>query len=117
MATTSRWSLFAGGPWEVNDDIARGARLVVMSYDGVVAGAAVESAPDLIKQIFLRKNAEGSAFRQLRNKLLFVVADEDKVVETHRLEIVKVYRDEGRSGAKSQPAGIPAYGQVGVRAC
>ena len=71
---------FPAGPWEVPDDTGDGRpRLVVMSYDGVTAGAAVESVPDLVAQIFARKNAEGSAFRELRNNLLFAVADEDKV--------------------------------------
>ena len=37
---------FAGGPWEVPDDTGDGRpRLVVMSYDGVWAGTAVESVP------------------------------------------------------------------------
>jgi len=55
-----------------------------MSYDGVTAGTAVESVPDLVAQIFSRKNAEGSAFRELRNNLLFAVADDDKVAEMRR---------------------------------
>jgi hypothetical protein len=76
---------FAGGPWEVPDDTGDGRpRLVVMSYDGVTAGTAVESVPDLVAQIFARKNAEGSAFRELRNNLLFAVADDDKVAEMRR---------------------------------
>jgi len=76
---------FAGGPWEVPDDTGDGRpRLVVMSYDGVTAGTAVESVPDLVAQIFARKNAEGSSFRELRNNLLFAVADEDKVAEMRR---------------------------------
>ena len=76
---------FAGGPWEVPDDTSDGRpRLVVMSYDGVTAGTAVESVPELVAHIFERKNAEGSAFRELRNNLLFVVADEDKVAEMRR---------------------------------
>ncbi|MGO9450591.1 MAG: DUF499 domain-containing protein [Candidatus Binataceae bacterium] len=76
---------FAGGPWEVPDDAGDGRpRLVVMSYDGVTAGTAVESVPDLVAQIFSRKNAEGSAFRELRNNVLFAVADEDKVAEMRR---------------------------------
>jgi hypothetical protein len=76
---------FAGGPWDVPDDIGDGRpRLVVMSYDGVTAGAAVESVPDLVSQVFARKNADGSAFREMRNNLLFAVADEDKVAEMRR---------------------------------
>jgi hypothetical protein len=76
---------FAGGPWDVPDDTGDGRpRLAVMSYDGVTAGTAVESVPDLVAQIFARKNAEGSAFRELRNNLLFAVADEDKVAEMRR---------------------------------
>jgi hypothetical protein len=76
---------FAAGPWDVPDDIGDGRpRLAVMSYDGVTAGTAVESVPDLVAQIVARKNADGSAFRELRNNLLFAVADEDKVAEMRR---------------------------------
>ena len=91
---------FAGGPWEVPDDTGDGRpRLVMMSYDGVTAGTAVESVPDLVAQIFARKNADGNAFRELRNNLLFVVADDDKIAQmrramVHRLALVELRKPE-----------------------
>ncbi|MGH7906433.1 MAG: ATP-binding protein [Candidatus Binataceae bacterium] len=79
---------FASGEWEVPDDAGDGRpRLVVMSYDAVTAGAGVESVPGLVARIFARKNADGNAFRELRNNLLFVVADQDKIGEMRRAMI------------------------------
>lgn len=89
---------FAGGPWDVPDDTGDGRpRLVVMSYDGVTAGTAVESVPDLVAQIFARKNADGNAFRELRNNLLFVVADEDKIGEMRRAMVRRLALAELRN--------------------
>jgi hypothetical protein len=73
---------FPGGPWDVPDEIGDGRPLlVVLSYEGCTVGASVDAVPDLIAHIYERKGAEGGSLRQLRNNLLFIVADEGRVDE------------------------------------
>jgi hypothetical protein len=73
---------FPGGPWDVPDEIGNGRPLlVVLSYEGCTIGISVESVPDLIARIYERKGAEGGSLRQLRNNLVFIVADESRVEE------------------------------------
>lgn len=68
---------FPGGPYDVPDEVGDGRpRLVVMSYDGVSVGAAVDSPPELIAKIFERKGADATGYRSFRNHLTFVVADD-----------------------------------------
>ena len=76
---------FAGGPFDVPDEVGDGLpKLVVLAYDGLTVGASVEDVPELIERIYSRKGAEGSALRMLRNNLLFVVADEARKDEMQR---------------------------------
>lgn len=71
---------FPGGPWDVPDEIGNGRPLlVVLSYEGCTVGISVDAVPDLIAHIYERKGAEGGSLRQLRNNLVFIVADEGKV--------------------------------------
>jgi hypothetical protein len=73
---------FPGGPWDVPDEIGNGRPLlVVLSYEACSVGASVDSIPDLIARIYERKGAEGGSLRQLRNNLVFIVADESRVDE------------------------------------
>jgi hypothetical protein len=73
---------FPGGPWDVPDEIGNGRPLlVVLSYEGCTVGVSVEAVPDLIARIYERKGAEGGSLRQLRNNLVFIVADESRVEE------------------------------------
>lgn len=68
---------FPGGPFDVPDDVADGRpRLVILAYDGVSIGELVEETPELVERIFKHRGAEGSAWRILRNNLVFVAADE-----------------------------------------
>ena len=67
---------FPGGPFDVPDEVGDGRpKLVVLSYDAVTIGPAVEDVPELVGRILSRKGAEGSALRALRNHLVFAVAD------------------------------------------
>jgi hypothetical protein len=76
---------FPGGPWDVPDEIGNGRPLlVVLSYEASSVGASVDSIPDLITRIYERKGAEGGSLRQLRNNLVFAVADESRVDEMKR---------------------------------
>lgn len=76
---------FPSGPWDVPDEVGEGRPLlVVMSPDAVSVGGAVEEVPDLTARIYERKGSEGSAYRLLRNNLLFVVAEEARVEEMRR---------------------------------
>ena len=71
---------FPGGPWDVPDEIGNGKPLlVVLSYEGCTVGMSLDSVPDLIARIYERKGAEGGSLRQLRNNLVFIVADEGRV--------------------------------------
>ena len=68
---------FPGGPFDVADEVGDGRpRLIVLAYDGVAMGSTVEGVSELIERIYLHKGTEGSAFRALRNNVVFVVADE-----------------------------------------
>ena len=79
---------FPGGPYQVPDDIGDGRpNLIVMSYDAVSVGTVVEEVPELIKRIFSRKGAEGSALRSLRNNVVFAVADEQGKEEMRRRSV------------------------------
>jgi hypothetical protein len=71
---------FPAGPWEVPDEIGEGRPLlVVMSPEAVSVGATVEDVPELIGRIYERKGSDGTAYRLLRNNLLFVVAEDGRV--------------------------------------
>ncbi|MCA3396953.1 MAG: ATP-binding protein [Roseomonas sp.] len=71
---------FPSGPWEVPDEVGEGKPLlVVMSPDAVSVGALVEDVPELIARIYERKGSDGTAYRLLRNNLLFVVAEDGRV--------------------------------------
>jgi hypothetical protein len=73
---------FPGGPWDVPDEIGNGRPLlVVLSYEGCTVGVSVDAIPDLIARIYERKGAEGGSLRQLRNNLVFVVADDGRIEE------------------------------------
>jgi hypothetical protein len=73
---------FPGGPWDVPDEIGNGRPLLVVpSYEGCTVGVSVDAAPDLIARIYERKGAEGGSLRQLRNNLVFIVADDSRVDE------------------------------------
>ena len=68
---------FPGGPFDVPDEIGDGRpKLVVLSYDAVAVGPAVDEVPDLIERIYSRKGAESAALRVLRNHLVFVAAED-----------------------------------------
>ncbi|CAK0742093.1 ATP-binding protein [Azospirillaceae bacterium] len=68
-------------PVDVPDDVNDGRpRLAVVSYDAVtVGGSAVDEVPEIISRIYKYKGSDGSAFRHLRNNLVFVVADASKI--------------------------------------
>ena len=75
---------FPGGPAEVGDDVGTGKpKLVVLAYDAETVEPPVE-VPRLVARLYERKGSEGSALRELRNHLLFVVADEGSRDEMRR---------------------------------
>ncbi len=68
---------FPGGPFDVPDEVGDGRpKLVVLSYDAVSVGPAVDEAPALIERIYARKGAESVSLRALRNHLVFVAAED-----------------------------------------
>jgi hypothetical protein len=76
---------FPGGPWDVPDEIGNGRPLLaVLSYEGCAVGTSVDTVPDLIARTYERKGAEGGSLRQLRNNLVFIVADESRIDDMRR---------------------------------
>ncbi len=79
---------FPGGPFDVPDEVGDGRpRLIVLSYDGVVIGAAADSVPELVERIHSHRGAEGARLRVLRNNLVFVVADDARKEEMRRAAV------------------------------
>jgi hypothetical protein len=73
---------FPGGPWDVPDEIGNGRPLLaVLSYEGCTVGTSVDLVPELIARTYERKGVEGGSLRQLRNNLVFIVADESRIDE------------------------------------
>ena len=69
---------FPGGPFDVPDDVGDGRpKLVVLGYDAATVNPS-EVLPELARRIYERKGTEGAALRQLRNNVVFVVADESR---------------------------------------
>ncbi len=76
---------FPGGPFDIADDVADGRpKLVILGCEAVAIGPSVERVPELIERMYLRKGAEGSALRTLRNNLIFVAADEVRKEDMRR---------------------------------
>ena len=76
---------FPGGPYDVADDVADGRpKQVVVGYEAVNIGTAVEEVPELVETIFERKGAEGSALRVFRNNLVFVIAEGARIDDMRR---------------------------------
>ena len=76
---------FPGGPFDVPDEVGDGRpKLVILAYDGVTVGGAIERVPELVERIYNRKGSEGSALRLLRNNLVFAVADDARKEEMRR---------------------------------
>ena len=71
---------FPAGAFDVADDIGDGKpRLVLLHHQALDIASAVEEVPELISTIYQRKGQEGTGLRQLRNNLVFLVADERHV--------------------------------------
>jgi hypothetical protein len=67
---------FPGGPYEVPDDVGDGRPLLVaLHHDAVAISAEPKGLPAEVEEIFCYKGAEHK-FRDLKNNLVFVVADE-----------------------------------------
>ena len=76
---------FAGGPFDVPDEVGDGRpKLVVLGYEGVTVGGSVDAVPELIGRIHARKGSDGSALRAFRNHVVFVAAAEDRREEMRR---------------------------------
>jgi hypothetical protein len=69
-------ALFPAGPYEVSDEIRDGRpMLVVMNHEAVAAPVEPQGVPSELEDIFEHKGVE-QKLRELRNNLVFVVADE-----------------------------------------
>ncbi|MEW6273254.1 MAG: DUF499 domain-containing protein, partial [Thermodesulfobacteriota bacterium] len=67
---------FAGGPYDVDDDVGDGRpRLVLLSADAETVRGEALRIPPLVEKIFRQHGSQG-LFRQLQNNLVFLVADE-----------------------------------------
>lgn len=69
-------ALFPAGPYEVSDEIRDGRPLlVVVNYEAVAVPVEPQGVPAEVEDIFEHKGVE-QKLRELRNNLVFVVADE-----------------------------------------
>ncbi len=79
---------YPAGPWDVPDEMGDGRPLLVlMASDACSVGVTVEAAPELVARIYARKGSDGSAFRLLRNNLLFVVAEEARIDDARAMMV------------------------------
>lgn len=71
---------FPAGAFDVPDDIGDGKpRLAIIHHQALSIGNVVDEVPELISTIYQRKGQDGGGLRQLRNNLVFLVADERHV--------------------------------------
>lgn len=71
---------FPAGAFDVPDDIGDGKpRLAIVHHQALSIGNVVDEVPELISTIYQRKGQDGGGLRQLRNNLVFLVADERHV--------------------------------------
>lgn len=67
---------FASGPYEVDDSVSDGRpTLVLLGYEAATVRGDSLRVPDLVERIFKQQGSQGG-FRQLKNNLMFIVADE-----------------------------------------
>ena len=89
---------FPGGPYDIDDNVGSGLpKLAILSYDGVSIGHGEVQVPDLIRRIYLQTGKEGHKTRELRNNVVFLVADamhQEKMRATvlHRLALSALHR-------------------------
>lgn len=68
---------FPAGAFDVPDDVGDGKpRLAILHHQAIDIGSNVEDVPELIATIYQRKGQDAGGLRQLRNNLVFLVADE-----------------------------------------
>jgi hypothetical protein len=71
---------FPAGAFDVPDDIGDGKpRLAIIHHQALSIGNVVDEVPELISTIYQRKGQDGAGLRQLRNNIVFLVADERHV--------------------------------------
>jgi len=76
---------FPGTAGEVPDEVGGGKPLLVLlSYDSVSIGTAVEEVPELVARLHKHVGADERGFRKLLNNLVFVVADDGRVSDMRR---------------------------------
>ena len=104
---------FPGGPYDVDDSVGSGRpKLAILSYDGVSIGQGEAQVPELIRRIFERTGMEGQKTRELRNNVVFLVADSgyrDKMRDAirHRIALTALNRpDRLRDLAEYQQAKV-----------
>ena len=66
---------FAGGAYDVADDVEDGTSLVLISYDAETVRNEAVTVPQLVGNIYRTQGSQGK-FRQLQNNLVFLVADD-----------------------------------------
>lgn len=72
--------MFPAGAFDVPDDIGDGKpRLAIIHHQALHIASAVDEVPEMIATIYQRKGQDGAGLRQLRNNLVFLVADERHV--------------------------------------
>ncbi len=94
--------LFPAGPWEVPDDLADPRPLLVLlNYEATAVGSELRKPPDEVEDIFQHKGPE-RRFRELKNNLVFVVADESQIPNMRSLARRKLALEQLRKPANQQ---------------
>ncbi|BEU20012.1 DUF499 domain-containing protein [Paraburkholderia sp. 22B1P] len=71
---------FPAGAFDVPDDIGDGKpRLVIIHHQALSIGNVVDEVPELISTMYQRKGQDSGGLRQLRNNLVFLLADDRHV--------------------------------------
>ncbi len=91
---------FPGGPYDVPDDASKKPVLVILHYDVGAVGRSVETVPSFVQQLYQQKGSGGQFTRELRNNLVFVVADKAQKPPMHwqvrRHLALRALRSKGR---------------------
>ncbi|MHA6731232.1 ATP-binding protein [Devosia sp. A369] len=86
---------FPAGPWDVPDDVADGKpKLALISHDALEIGTDLAEVPELVTKIYDHKGSDGSGLRGLKNNLVFLVADQQKVVEMKQAMLRRLALEE-----------------------
>lgn len=67
---------YPAGPFDVPDDVGDGKpRLALVHHQALEVDSSIDQVPEFIATLYQRKGQDGTGLRQLRNNVVFLVAD------------------------------------------